>query len=72
MRAAHLEFTGAVIRQRTFDDVRVRVLTNEERTCAYIVFDEPVPEATWVALTTHCLALVAHDRLKGFWVDIEA
>ncbi len=68
-RAAKLFFTGATFRGRVHNTV-VRVLTDEARSYAHILFGEPEDGGVWVALTEHCLAWTVGDRLKAFHVAV--
>ena len=51
--------------------MRAVVTTNDAQSYAQILFGEAPLEATWVALSDQCLALVAGDRLKGFFVRLK-
>jgi hypothetical protein len=67
LQAADIVFTE-VQNEHAYLVLPIRVVTNESKTYAHIVFDEEEPEGDWIALSEQCLALIAEDQLKGFHI----
>lgn len=69
-RSARLRFTPATIEQRSVD-MTANVMTNKQYSYAAITFGSPEVHTFWVALSQNCFALLAGNRLKGFFILIE-
>jgi hypothetical protein len=69
MRAS-LEFSLATIQQRSFD-LTANVTTDAAYTYAVVTWGQPEQTTVWVALSSSCWALIADDRLKGFFVHLQ-
>ncbi|MCG8350240.1 MAG: hypothetical protein MI924_20940 [Chloroflexales bacterium] len=63
--SASLAFSPATIQQHSFD-LFADVTTDAAFTYALIIFGQAEISSFWVALSDHCWALLADDRLKGF------
>lgn len=70
VQPARLEFSRATLRQRYFE-MPVEITTNESRSYLWIQIGLSEQSAIWVALSNQCLALIAGDRLKGFFVALK-
>jgi hypothetical protein len=66
-KAADLIFPEVTHRYE-FIELPVQVMTDEARSYAYILIGLTEQESIWIELSEKCLALVAEDRLKGFFV----
>jgi hypothetical protein len=69
MRAS-LEFSLATIQQGSFD-LTANVTTDAAYTYAVVTWGQPEQTTVWVALSSSCWALIADDRLKGFFVHLQ-
>ncbi|MCG8352586.1 MAG: hypothetical protein MI924_32875 [Chloroflexales bacterium] len=65
--SANLEFSPTTIQQHSFD-LFADVTTDATYTYALITFGQAETSTFWVALSDHCWALLADDRLKGFFI----
>ena len=64
---ANLEFSLATIQQRSFD-LTANVTTDAAYTYAVVTWGQPEHATMWVAVSSSCWALIADDRLKGFFI----
>jgi hypothetical protein len=67
---ASLEFSLATIQQGSFD-LTANVTTDAAYTYAVVTWGQPEQTTVWVALSSSCWALIADDRLKGFFVHLQ-
>ena len=64
---ANLEFSLATIQQGSFD-LTATVTTDAAYTYAVVTWGQPEQAPMWVAVSSSCWALIADDRLKGFFI----
>ncbi len=67
---ASREFSLATIQQGSFD-LTATVTTDAAYTYAVVTWGQPEQATMWVALSSSCWALIAEDRLKGFFVRLQ-
>lgn len=71
LREADIEFSEETIKHKSFN-LPIEVQTDQNRSCARILFGGTEHAGTWIALSENCMSLVAKDRLLGFFVIMDA
>ncbi|NOK60514.1 MAG: hypothetical protein GFH27_549297n113 [Chloroflexi bacterium AL-W] len=64
---ASLEFPLTTIQQHSFN-LKADVITDADCTYTLLMFGKHETSPFWVALSSHCWALIAANRLKGFFI----
>ncbi|MEM8532637.1 MAG: hypothetical protein AAGF95_17465 [Chloroflexota bacterium] len=67
---ASLEFPVTTIQQHAFN-LEANIVTATAYTHALVTFGQPEVATFWVALSSQCWALIAENRLKGFFMILE-
>jgi hypothetical protein len=67
LRKSNIKFTVESLKHKSFS-LPLSINTNKEKSCVQILIGKTRDNADWVTISEYCFALIADEKLKGFFI----